>query len=70
MIIPGNSDKISCKLCGKNMSGGVYRMKEHIAGIPRNVAKCLKAKEEDKKSAKKQSLKQRIKKERKRRMMI
>lgn len=38
-----NSDRIKCKLCSKEMSGGVYRMKEHIAHIPGNVVACPKS---------------------------
>ncbi|XP_019171429.1 PREDICTED: uncharacterized protein LOC109166984 [Ipomoea nil] len=40
-------DKIKCLLCKKVMSGGVYRIKEHIAGISGNVSKCPIASKED-----------------------
>ncbi|XP_019184244.1 PREDICTED: uncharacterized protein LOC109179128 [Ipomoea nil] len=40
-------DKIRCLLCKKVMSGGVYRIKEHIAGISGNVSKCPIASKED-----------------------
>ncbi|XP_031101802.1 uncharacterized protein LOC116005702 [Ipomoea triloba] len=40
-------DKIRCLLCKKVMSGGVYRIKEHIAGIPGNVSKCPTASKDD-----------------------
>jgi hypothetical protein len=33
---PGNQQHLSCKLCGKKMSGGVYRLKYHLAKIPGN----------------------------------
>jgi hypothetical protein len=33
---PGNRQHLSCKLCGEKMSGGVYRLKYHLAKIPRN----------------------------------
>ncbi|XP_019181680.1 PREDICTED: uncharacterized protein LOC109176742 [Ipomoea nil] len=42
-----SSDKIKCLLCKKVMSGGVYRIKEHIAGISGNVSKCPIASKED-----------------------
>ena len=44
---PGNSQILLCKLCSKKMHGGVYRLKNHIAGISRNVSKCLKATKEN-----------------------
>ncbi|CAN7104012.1 unnamed protein product [Brassica rapa subsp. narinosa] len=37
---PRNSDKVKCKLCGKQFSGGVFRMKEHIAHVKGNVSPC------------------------------
>ncbi|XP_019173424.1 PREDICTED: uncharacterized protein LOC109169001 [Ipomoea nil] len=40
-------DKIKCLLCKKVMSGGVYRIKEHIAGISENVSKCHIVSKED-----------------------
>ncbi|XP_019178820.1 PREDICTED: uncharacterized protein LOC109173953 [Ipomoea nil] len=40
-------DKIKCLLCKKVMSGGVYRIKEHIAGITGNVSKCPIVSKED-----------------------
>ena len=55
---PGNRQHLSCKLCGKKMSGGVYRLKYHLVKIPGNeveicpssspklVAKATKAIEE------------------------
>ncbi|CAN6814037.1 unnamed protein product [Brassica oleracea] len=33
-------DKVKCKLCGKEFSGGVFRMKEHIAHLKGNVSAC------------------------------
>ncbi|XP_052195045.1 uncharacterized protein LOC127803066 [Diospyros lotus] len=43
LIDPKNMDKIKCKLCGKIMSGGVYRVKEHIGHISGNVSACPKS---------------------------
>ncbi|XP_024195944.2 uncharacterized protein LOC112199119 [Rosa chinensis] len=37
-----NLDRLKCKLCGKLVSGGIYRMKQHIAHIKGNVAPCKK----------------------------
>ncbi|CAN6904891.1 unnamed protein product [Brassica oleracea] len=37
---PKNVDKVKCKLCGKEFSGGIYRMKEHIAHVKGNVSAC------------------------------
>ncbi|KAL8530447.1 hypothetical protein ACS0TY_007474 [Phlomoides rotata] len=44
---PKNFDKVKCKLCGKIMSAGVHRIKEHIARIPGNVMACPKSSAED-----------------------
>ncbi|CAH9140124.1 unnamed protein product [Cuscuta epithymum] len=44
---PKNLDRVRCISCSKSMSGGVYRMKEHIAHITGNVAPCPKATKED-----------------------
>ncbi|KAM2268856.1 hypothetical protein ACFX1S_046919 [Malus domestica] len=44
---PSNSDKVKCKLCKKVLSGGIYRMKQHIAHIKGNVAGCTKSLDED-----------------------
>ncbi|XP_031127519.1 uncharacterized protein LOC116029610 [Ipomoea triloba] len=42
-----NLDKVKCLLCGKVLSGGVYRIKEHVAHIQGNVAPCPIATKED-----------------------
>ncbi|KAK2658705.1 hypothetical protein Ddye_005238 [Dipteronia dyeriana] len=34
---------LQCKFCDKILKGGVYRMKEHLAGIHGNAAPCAKA---------------------------
>ncbi|KAG5382989.1 hypothetical protein IGI04_034459 [Brassica rapa subsp. trilocularis] len=49
---PKNVDKIKCKLCGKEFSGGAYRIKEHIANIPGNVSACPKSSKDDKEKCK------------------
>jgi hypothetical protein len=30
LIDPTNLDKVKCKLCDKVLSGGIYRLKQHI----------------------------------------
>ena len=35
-----NKDKVKCILCDKQMCGGVYRLKQHIAQEGKNVKKC------------------------------
>ena len=50
---PSNVDKVKCKLCGKVVSGGIYRLKQHIANVKGNAAPCKKSSDEDKKKCKK-----------------
>ncbi|CAN6720326.1 unnamed protein product [Malus baccata var. baccata] len=45
---PTNSDKVKCKLCDKIISGGVHRLKQHVANIRGNIAACTKSSDEDK----------------------
>lgn len=52
LINPNDLDKLKCRLCGHRCSGGVYRIKQHIAGIRGNVRPCSVAKEDDKKKCK------------------
>ncbi|TXG72825.1 hypothetical protein EZV62_001404 [Acer yangbiense] len=40
LIDEKNQDKVQCILCKKVFSGGVYRLKEHVANIQGNVAPC------------------------------
>jgi hypothetical protein len=35
-----NKDKVKCILCDKQMCGGVYRLKQHIAQEGKNAKKC------------------------------
>ncbi|KAL6141476.1 hypothetical protein ACLB2K_059764 [Fragaria x ananassa] len=48
-----NLDKVKCKICGKVLSGGIYRLKQHIAHEKGNEAPCNKSSDEDKKKYKK-----------------
>ena len=43
LTLPNNYDKIKCKLCHKSVSGGIYRLKQHISGLRGNVKPCLKS---------------------------
>ncbi|CAA0813250.1 hAT transposon superfamily protein [Striga hermonthica] len=48
-----NMNKVKCKLCGHESSGGIYRLKQHIAHVGTTVAKCKDNKPEDKDKCKK-----------------
>lgn len=48
LVDPKSLDKLKCKLCGKITSGGIYRLKQHVANIKGNVAPCKKSSDEDK----------------------
>ena len=43
LIDEKNPDKVQCILCKKVFSGGVYRLKEHVANIQGNVVPCRMA---------------------------
>ncbi|KAH6772888.1 hypothetical protein C2S51_011292 [Perilla frutescens var. frutescens] len=47
LVDPKNMDKLQCIKCRKKVSGGIYRIKAHIAQIKGNVASCPKASKED-----------------------
>ncbi|KAG2651391.1 hypothetical protein PVAP13_1NG268019 [Panicum virgatum] len=56
LVDANNKDKVKCKFCDKEMRGGIYRLKEHLAHVGKNVKKCtsttpqaLEAKEKCKK---------------------
>ena len=42
----GNKKKVKCKYCGKIVSGGIFRLKQHLARISGEVTYCKKAPEE------------------------
>ncbi|CAO2046328.1 unnamed protein product, partial [Urochloa humidicola] len=57
LVDTSNKDKVKCKLCHKEMRGGIHRLKEHLAHEGKNVKKCtaktpqaLEAKEKCKKA--------------------
>ncbi|XP_010500764.1 PREDICTED: uncharacterized protein LOC104778094 [Camelina sativa] len=52
LVNPKNLDKMKCKLCGKEFSGGIHRLKQHVARIQGNVAPCPKSKKEDQEKCK------------------
>ncbi|XP_027340931.1 uncharacterized protein LOC113854230 [Abrus precatorius] len=39
--VDGDSRKIKCKYCEKEITGGVYRFKHHLAGIKKDVVPCI-----------------------------
>ncbi|GMQ11441.1 hypothetical protein CsSME_00054079 [Camellia sinensis var. sinensis] len=42
MANPQNLSKFICSFCDKEMNGGVYRVKKHLAGGYKNVVACKK----------------------------
>ncbi|XP_039778171.1 uncharacterized protein LOC120645455 [Panicum virgatum] len=57
LVDANNKDKVKCKFCDKEMRGEIYRLKEHLAHVGKNVKKCtartpqaLEAKEKCKKA--------------------
>ncbi|KAL6138963.1 hypothetical protein ACLB2K_064241 [Fragaria x ananassa] len=48
-----NVDKLQCKLCGKLMSGGIDRLKQHVANIKGNVTACRNSSDDQKARSKK-----------------
>ncbi|XBI55818.1 hypothetical protein VPH35_037546 [Triticum aestivum] len=43
LIYPLDLSRVKCKLCGKEMFGGINRMKQHIAQIRGQVTPCTVA---------------------------
>ncbi|XP_021320513.1 uncharacterized protein LOC8057237 [Sorghum bicolor] len=41
LVYPDNKDKVRCKFCNKEMSGGIHRLKEHVGHEGKNVKKCM-----------------------------
>jgi hypothetical protein len=59
LVDANNKDNVKCKFCDKDMRGGIYRLKEHLTHVGKNVKKCtsatpqaLEAKEKCKKAIK------------------
>ncbi|XP_010476554.2 PREDICTED: uncharacterized protein LOC104755784 [Camelina sativa] len=52
LVNPTNLDKVKCKLCGKEFSGGVHRLKQHVARIQGNVSGCPNSNIEDQEKCK------------------
>jgi hypothetical protein len=40
LVDVNNKDKVKCILCDKQMCGGIYRLKQHIAQEGKNAKKC------------------------------
>lgn len=53
LVDPTNFNVIKCKLCNLTVRAGIYRLKQHVAGIHGDVKPCHKASPEDKKKCKK-----------------
>ncbi|XP_004303226.1 PREDICTED: uncharacterized protein LOC101296684 [Fragaria vesca subsp. vesca] len=60
-----NVDKLKCKLCGKLVSGGIHRLKQHVANIKGNVTACRNSSDDQKARCKKAIEEGRIKKRQK-----
>jgi hypothetical protein len=43
LVDANNKDKVKCKFYDKEMRGGIYRLKEHLAHVGKNVKKCTSA---------------------------
>ena len=41
LVDASNKGKVKCKLCDKEMRGGIHRLKEHLAHEGKNVKKCI-----------------------------
>lgn len=52
LVDPGNSQKMKCKLCNRILTGGVFRLKQHVAHIKGNVVSCDKSTPIDQKKCK------------------
>ena len=63
---PQVPDKVRCRLCGKEFSGGVYRMKEHIGHLKGNVSACPMSSKEDQEKCKNAIMEAKEKKNKKR----
>ncbi|XP_028073406.1 uncharacterized protein LOC114275551 [Camellia sinensis] len=52
MVNPQNLSKFICNFCDKEMNGGVYRVKQHLAGGYKNVVACSTRREQGSNSSK------------------
>lgn len=52
LINANNLRQVKCKLCGKELNGGINRLKYHIAGITGNVKACPRSTPLDKEKCK------------------
>lgn len=59
LVDPTNLNVIQCKLCGLTVRAGIYRLKQHIAGIRGKFSLVLNQKMKTKQSASKLSMPQR-----------
>ncbi|XP_013669321.1 uncharacterized protein LOC106373734 [Brassica napus] len=63
---PRVPEKVRCRLCGKEFSGGVYGMKEHIGHLNGNVSACPMSSKEDQEKCKNSIMEAKEKKNKKR----
>ena len=48
--VDGKTRNLRCKYCDKVLTGGVYRLKHHLAGTSKDVGACVSVPEDVKKS--------------------
>ena len=48
--VDGKTRKLKCKYCEKVLTGGVYRLKHHLAGTSKDVGACVSVPEDVKQS--------------------
>lgn len=53
LVDPSNLDRVKCMFCNHVSTGGVYRLKQHVAHVGNVVAKCKKSSQEAKDRCKK-----------------
>jgi hypothetical protein len=53
LVDPSQLDKVKCMFCNHVSTGGVYRLKQHVANVSNVVAKCKKSSHEAKDRCKK-----------------
>lgn len=45
LINPKDTNSVQCVFCGKLLKGGIFRLKQHLAGGHRNAKACPKCPE-------------------------
>ncbi|XP_047320586.1 uncharacterized protein LOC124924617 [Impatiens glandulifera] len=65
IIDPKDKNRLQCKLCPKLVTSGIYRLKQHIAGVGNNVKACPNASKEAIRICKQDLYKTQVKKKQK-----